>query len=218
VNDVAPLTPDDLRAAAGLVVAALRPLARDPSADAWDAPAGSLEWSCRRTLDHVNDVLFLQAGVVARRATGPIPVPRNGDPAASPAELLETLRTSSAVLARLLVHMADGERAFHPAGMADRSGWLAMACDEVLVHGADVAAGLGVAFTVPGELAGAVLARLFPWTPAEGDAWRRLRWANGRADLPSTPNPGSDWWWHPAPLEEWAGGGVRRRTSPPRWT
>lgn len=214
--DLAPLTPDDLRAASGLVVAALRPHAR--AEERWEAPAGTLQWTCRRTLDHISDVLALYAGYVARRATGVIPALRNGDPAASVSELLETLRTTTAVLARLLEHMAEGERAFHQAGIADRSGWLAMACDEVLVHGADVAAGLGIPFTVPGELAGAVVKRLFPWAPEEGDAWRRLRWANGRADLPGTPNPGPDWWWHPAPLEDWPGGGVRRRTTPPRWT
>jgi hypothetical protein len=28
-----------------------------------------------------------------------------------------------------------------------------------------------------------VLARLFPWAPAAGDAWQALRWANGRAPL-----------------------------------
>ena len=48
----------------------------------------------------------------------------------------------------------------------DAEGFAAMHCDEVLVHGYDIARGLGVAFTLPPDLARHLRDRLFPWTPA----------------------------------------------------
>jgi hypothetical protein len=47
-----------------------------------------------------------------------------------------------------------------------------------------------------------VLARLFPWAPAAGDAWQALHWANGRAPLPDHERLGPDWSWQCAPLAE----------------
>jgi hypothetical protein len=91
------------------------------------------------------------------------------------------------------------------AGMADRSGFLAMGCDEILIHTDDILRGLGSSFSPPPEIVSRVLARLFPWAPTNTDPWETLRWANGRADLGDLPNPGPNWIWHCAPLEEWDG-------------
>jgi hypothetical protein len=80
-----------------------------------------------------------------------------------------------------------------------------MACDEMLIHTDDAARGLGLAFTPGGELAGRVLARLFPWhDPGPEDQWQLLRWANGRTDLPGRPSQ-QGWRWHCAPLPDWDG-------------
>ena len=73
-----------------------------------------------------------------------------------------------------------------------------MHCDELLVHGYDIALGLGVAFEPPPDLVRCVRDRLFPWTPA-GDPWTTLLWCNGRVALPDHERL-TDWWWHPAPL------------------
>lgn len=54
------------------------------------------------------------------------------------------------------------------------------------------------------ELAGRVLARLFPWHDPGDDAWQTLLWANGRIDLPGRSNQ-ADWIWHCAPLADWNG-------------
>jgi hypothetical protein len=97
-----------------------------------------------------------------------------------------------------------GTRGWHPFGLADASGFAAMACDELLVHSDDAARGLGVPFAPPDELAEATLRRLFPWAPDGVEPWPGLRWANGRADLPGQPRQ-VDWRWHCAPLEEWDG-------------
>ncbi len=63
-----------------------------------------------------------------------------------------------------------GTRAFHPAGMADVSGWIGMGCAEILVHTGDIARGLGLPYRPPDELCSRVRARLFPWAPADIDS------------------------------------------------
>ena len=73
-------------------------------------------------------------------------------------------------------------RGFHPFGSPDPSGFAAMACDELLVHGRDAALGLGREFGGDAGLASSILARLYPWHPlgAGDDPWQVLLWANGR--------------------------------------
>ncbi len=91
-------------------------------------------------------------------------------------------------------------------GMADAEGFLAMACDEILVHCWDAVRGLRNEFAAPDELAERIQQRLFPWTPTGGTAWQRLLWANGRVDIPGQPHrPGPDWVWQCAPLDDWTG-------------
>ncbi len=88
--------------------------------------------------------------------------------------------------------------------MADPSGFAAMGCDELLVHGWDATEGLGVDLTPDERITARVLHRLFPWVSHEPDPWTALLWANGRVDLPSKPRP-TDWRWHCAPLDQWDG-------------
>ena len=207
------LPPDDLPAAAAVCRQALTPVL---SAD-WSVPAGDLAWDCRRTLDHIADVLALYASHLATRATARLPAPRNGDPARSPADLLVVVETGAAVLAEVARAAPTGTRAFHPAGMADAEGFIAMGCEEILVHTADIMQGLGLPYRPPDDgLVARILRRLFPWAPADGDPWAALRWAAGCAALPNRPRLGPDWWWHPAPLAEWDGT-IKQRTVPPAW-
>ena len=207
------LAPEDLLIAASVSRAALAPaLDRD-----WSLLAGDLEWDCRRTLDHIVDSLFLYAAYLACRATERLAPPRNGDPGASPAQLLETLGVAAAVLAEVARAAPPGTRAFHPAGRADVSGWLGMAGEEILLHTDDVAQGLGLDFRPPDDLSWRIAARIFPWAPADADPWAALRWAAGRAALPDRERLGPDWYWHCAPLAEWDGT-IAKRTTPPAWT
>jgi hypothetical protein len=116
------LGPEDLRAAAAICQETLRPaLDRD-----WSVRAGDLEWDCRRTLDHVVDTLFLYAAYLASRADGRLRPPRNGDPAASPDHLLNTVGLAAVVLAEVARAAPEETRAFHPAGMADIDPWDAL--------------------------------------------------------------------------------------------
>lgn len=206
------LAPDDLRRSATVVRQALAPeLERD-----WAVPAGDLAWSCRRTLDHIADSLFFYAAYVARRATGRLPMPRNGDHERSLAELLDVVESAAAILAVAIEATPAGARIFHPAGMADRSGYSALGCEELLVHTADIAQGLGITFRPPDDLTERILARLFPWAPTNEDCWAALLWATGHDTLPDRTRLGPDWYWHCAPLAEWDGT-VTKRTAPPAW-
>jgi uncharacterized protein (TIGR03083 family) len=207
------LTPADLLASARLCRQTLEPaLDRD-----WSVPAGELDWDCRRTLDHIADTLFFYAALLATRATERIAPPRNGDVAASPAQLLATVEAAAAILADVIRAAPPGTRAFHPAGMADETGWLGMACEEILLHTDDIARGLGFPFRPADDLCVRIATRIFPWAPADADPWAALRWAAGRTALPDRERLGHDWWWHCAPLSEWDGT-IRKRTTPPAWS
>lgn len=202
----------DLITAAGICRETLHPaLDRD-----WSAKAGDLEWDCRRTLDHVVDTLLFYAVYLASRATERLAPPRNGDPSASPAHLLATVAAAAAVLSEVARAAPPDTRAFHPAGMADVSGWIGMGCEEILLHTDDIAQGLGLPYRAPNDLAARVLARLFPWAPADVDPWDSLRWAAGRAALPDRERLGPDWYWHAPPLAEWDRT-ITKRTAPPAW-
>lgn len=206
------LEPGDVQAAAMICQATLRPaLDRD-----WTVRAGDLEWDCRRTLDHIVDSLTLYACYLASRATARMSPPRNGDSAASPEQLLVSVGAMAEVLAEVGRAAPAGTRAFHPAGMADLSGWMALGCEEILLHTDDIAQGLGLVFHPPNDLSARILARIFPWAPADADPWAALRWAAGRAALPDRERIDANWGWHPAPLVEWDGQ-VRRRSAPPAW-
>jgi hypothetical protein len=99
----------------------------------------------------------------------------------------------------------DGSQVREAAmGMADPSGFAAMACDEMLIHTDDAARGLGLAFSPRHDLAELVLRRLFPWVPVDADPWPLLRWANGRIALGGRARL-EGWVWHCAPLDEWNG-------------
>jgi hypothetical protein len=206
------LVPDALLVAAAVIRSALEPaLDRD-----WDVRAGDLEWSCRRTLDHIADALLLYTVHLATRATARRPPPRNGDPAATPADLLTAVESIATAFAEVARAAPPGTRAFHPAGMADVTGFLAMGCEEILVHTWDIAEGLGVPFAPPADFAARIVARIFPWAPAYVPPWDALRWAAGRIALLGHARLGPDWYWHCAPLAEWDGT-IKRRTAPPAW-
>lgn len=174
-------------------------------------------WSPRRTLDHIVDALVLYCGYVATRATDRMRPLRDGDPQATPGELVDAVLTASTILRALLDAMPDGERAYHRSGRADRTGWIGMACTELLVHGHDIAVATGADVAPPDDgLAGAVVDRVLPWAPSDASGWARLLWATGRAPLGSLPPQDADWWWQSAPLSEWDGQ-PRRRDVPPQW-
>ncbi|MDE2900838.1 MAG: maleylpyruvate isomerase family mycothiol-dependent enzyme [Chloroflexota bacterium] len=201
MDDIRVPTPDDVAAAAQASYALLAPLAdRD-----WSATTGDLEWDCRTTLEHVAGVQLFYAIHAASQAMGRLPAARTGNPEQSVADLIEVHRAQAVVLAEALRAMPDTARGWHPAGMADRYGFAAMSCTEILVHTNDIAQGLGVEFTPPDGVAARTIARLFPWVQVEGNPWQTLLYAAGRRPLGEMERRAPNWSWQCAPLSEWNG-------------
>ena len=183
---------DDVRTAARWLADGLAP----HPAQAFDAQAGPVRWSCWATVEHVVDDLVayaLQLAALPRLAYVPLAGPHGEDEfvhvdrAAGTAGLLEALHGGAELLATLAETRPDDARAFHPYGLSDAGGFAAMGVVEVLVHGHDVLLGLTdehVPF--PPGLAARALARLFPDVvidPGE-DADVVLLWATGRGAPP----------------------------------
>lgn len=193
------LDADDLIAVAGYCVNSLAPHTdRD-----WTVPAGDVEWTCRATLEHLGSLSY--APILALRATSIPKIAFSVFPEMPPDWLLVTARTNAVILAEVARAAPAHVRAYHPAGMADASGFIAMMGDEFVIHTHDIAGAFGLDFRPDAFVARALLDRLFPWWPRDADPWDALLWANGRRDLPGHPSPGADWLWHCAPVEEWDG-------------
>ena len=211
-----PMHPDDMPTVAALARETLSPwLDRD-----WSVPAGDLEWSCRRTLDHMIDVPIFLGGNAAMRSSWRVLPIRNGDPTAELAKMLDAVVTSAMMLERICAGMGPDDRGFHPAGQADAEGFRAQGCAEMLQHTYDIANGFGEAFRAPEELCDRIVTRLFPWAPnaeEHPDRWEALLWGSGRISLSHRERLDPDCWIQAAPLEEWDGQ-RKIRTMPPGWS
>lgn len=205
----ADVTAVDVTAAVTLVLDAFR----DVPDDGWDGPAGSLAWTCWETVEHMADDLFayaFQLGPADPSLDRYVPVvaePRRaGGPAntifaergTGTAGLLEVLETCGAVLAAMVGAAPDDRRAYQVYGVSDPAGFAAMGVVEVLVHGHDLAGGLGRAWNPSGPLCARVLTRLFPDAPGDTDPWSALLWCAGRIELPGRPRR-TGWRWDGTP-------------------
>ncbi|MFD9541282.1 VOC family protein [Streptomyces sp. NPDC060022] len=205
-----PVTADDVARAVHLAVDVLK----ESPADNWQVPAGSLEWSCWETVEHLSDDLFAYAVQLGpRKPPTDTEVPyrwaaeREGgpanslfaDPAAGSAGLLQTLEASGALLTAMVRTTPADVRSHHVFGLSDAEGFAAMGIVETLVHTHDIAEGLSLSWAPPADLCDRVLARLFPGAPDDEDRWAVLLWSTGRAELPGRDRVTS-WKWHGAPL------------------
>ncbi|MGW6689930.1 VOC family protein [Streptomyces sp. NPDC054961] len=205
-----PVTADDVTTAVRLAVDTLEEF----PAGNWTAPAGTLEWTCWETVEHLSDDLFAYAVQLGPRKPpldGPVPYrwapareggPSNAisaDTAAGPSGLLRTLEASGALLAAMVRTASPDLRSYHSYGISDPEGFAAMGIVETLVHTHDVAQGLSLSWAPPADLCDRVLARLFPEAPADEDRWAVLLWSTGRAELPGRDRV-TAWKWRGAPL------------------
>ncbi|MEU4237404.1 DinB family protein [Actinoplanes sp. NPDC026619] len=174
----------------------------------WQAPAGSLTWTCWETVEHMSDDLFVYAAQLgpatpsltthvrfgwSRRRDGGPALTIFVDPAEGNRALLQVFESCGTMLASTVDAVPTTRQSFHEYGPSDASGFAAMGVVEVLVHMHDVAAGLGLPWTPPADLCTNALRRLFPTIPA-GDPWPTLLWATGRGELPGRPAL-SSWTW-----------------------
>ena len=201
-----PVTADDVSFAVRLAVSTLG----EASATAWENSAGSLEWDCWETIEHLSDDLFAYAARMgpaspplddrvpfaceSRRPGGP----RNTiyvDRAAGAPGLLQALEACGGLLVAMVRTASPRVRAFHVHGVSDAEGFAAMGVAETLVHMHDVTQGLGLAWNPPADLCTRVLARLFPHAPVTASPWPTLLWATARGDLPGLPRL-TGWRWY----------------------
>jgi hypothetical protein len=189
----------DLDAAVACLAATLRPAAEKD----WTTVPGTGDLDGWHTAEHVGDCLLSYAAqLVSRRANGFVPFLAALEKDASSADALEFAAAGGAILAAAVRAAPPEARAFHPTGTADPAGFAAMGCAEVLVHGEDVARGVGLALDPPREVCARTVARLFPHLGdvSDLDPWTALRWATDRVEVPGRPRqPG--WRWRGAPLD-----------------
>ena len=195
------VTAEDLVAALAGVVSALAPATTHD----WSGVPGTGEHDCRTTAEHLGDCLISYAGQLVARPDGRyVRFAASADPDASPTELLEFVVAGGGILAAVLRGAAPDARAYHPTGVADPAGFAGMGCVEALVHGEDMARGLGLALDPPRDVCARVLDRMFPHVRtdvAAMDPWTGLLWATNRLDVPGH-YPQTSWRWHAAPLKE----------------
>jgi hypothetical protein len=195
------ISPEDLERAGDFILDAISP---GVTANWSEVAAGSLRWTVRETVVHMASTCAFYSAHLAGKARAEIPVTLAsvGDP--PNLAVLGTVAVTPRVLAAVARCAPPGTRGYHWTGFADASGFLAMGCAEILVHAHDVARGLALPFSIPEDLAGKILARLYPWAPSGVAPSDVLLWVNGRLKLPGESR--EDWQrWHSAPLEEWDG-------------
>lgn len=186
------VTAGDLEAALASVLAVLRPAASED----WSVAAGTLEWDCWHTAEHLGDCLMSYAAqLVVQPADRYVEFVASVTEGAGPAEVLEFVQASGGFLVAVLRTALPGARAFHPTGVTGPAGFAALGCVETLLHGQDIARGLGRELDPPRAVCGRVLAARFPQAAAgleATDPWLALQWATGRAGIPGRP-PSTEW-------------------------
>lgn len=173
------------------VLSGLEYLLDEVPAERLAEPAANTGWTCRATLDHVASVLLHYAGQVLMS-------PRDHylafsvslDRAKTSRDLLEVVVMSGAMLAAMVEQAPEEMRAWHPDGRFDADAYAAAGCAEMLLHGYDVAAALGLDWEAPDDHCDPVLELLFPaaYPLRPGvPSHEALLWATGRQDLPGRP-------------------------------
>jgi len=123
---------------------------------------------------------------------------------APPEGMIDFLEAAGRILALVARATPPDVRAFHPWGVADADGFAGMGCLEVLLHGKDLADGLGLPYEPPSEVCQKVLDRMFAHHKeqvAATDPWAALQWASGRGELDGLARL-TEWKWRAAPLDE----------------
>ena len=162
----------------------------------WTAPAGTLDWSCKKTADHAVDctfapAFFLAAGHADRFPNMGADYTVGADP--EPEQFVEALGVATAILAAVIAD-ADVDR-YAPIWFAGGvttskpAGFFARGALELILHAHDVCAGLGVAYEPPADLCGRLRADTATWPmwdylgaglPDSGDSWFDLLAGSGR--------------------------------------
>jgi uncharacterized protein (TIGR03083 family) len=182
------IRPACVEAAAAAVVAALR-----PGADAdWSVRAGDLEWSVDKTIAHMTAAAAKYALYLSSRSTRYIAVRLWPEADATRQERLEAIEGCAAALAGVAATAPKDAVGFHVSGMKNAEQFVAMACEELLVHTYDVTRGLRLPYEPPEDLCRLVIEHGYPGQ-AVGNrpVWPFLVWLSGR------PHPAAAGWGEP---------------------
>ena len=183
-----PFTVDDFEAISQLTLGAWgTAVDRD-----WSVPAGTLEWSCWKTADHTVDCVFSYAFMLASRNQNKYPnfSEIHAPEGASPQDLVDGLRGACELVRATIVTAPSDARAcmgYDQTGpiIGDGTDFAARAGHELILHGHDVCAGLGVAFDPPNDVCERLLDHTAGW-PRVGtvartdDPWSDLLVRSGR--------------------------------------
>ena len=193
-----PVDATDLDAATASLTAALTPVVdRD-----WSAATGTGDLNAYRTAEHLGDCLTSYAAQLTARHTDDwVRFEAALLPETTNAQALEFVVAGAGMLAATVHRLGPGTRGWHPWGVADPEGFAGMGIVEILVHGEDMARGLGVTLDPPADVCARVLARMFPDVSVVAEPWTTLLWATDRVELPGLPNR-AGWRWRGAPAGE----------------
>ncbi len=170
------IRPDCVEAAAAVVVEALQ-----PGVDAdWSVRAGDLEWSVDRTIAHMTGAPAKYALYLSSRSTRYVAVSVMPAVDATRQERLEAIEGCAAALAGVAAAAPQDALGFHVSGMRNAEQFLAMACEELLVHTYDITCGLELPYEPPEELCRLVIEHSHPGQDEHRPRWPLLLWLNGR--------------------------------------
>jgi hypothetical protein len=155
----------------------------------WSVRAGTLDWNCSQTADHMVDCVFSYAMQLAARASsGFLPFHElHALPEATPLDLVQGLRAVAEIFVAVLrcvpedAVSSDGVLELEVNDWAKRGGY------EVLLHTHDVLTGLSAVFVPPAEMCAWILGSQALWmldrTRAEmgDDPWAALLLGSGRS-------------------------------------
>lgn len=150
-------------------------------------PSANAGWSCRRTLEHLCELRY--SFDLATRASKDRPYARSTVPDSPIEALISTAHGEALLLSEVARSAPAGAQGYHPAGMADVEGFLAMAMDEQLIHSSDIATAFGSFFEPPAELVACLLDRLFPGGRNKKTHGARCTGRTGGLHSPTTQTP-----------------------------
>lgn len=146
----------------------------------WTQKTGPIVLTRMRTACHIADCCLAYAGQIAvSQQEGYLPFRTLPSFRSTPDGMLDFVEGSARILA------ATAERfpevvAWHPFGMTDTEGFVAMGCAEVLVHGWDLAFGMELDLQPDRAISSRLMARLAPSFATGDDSWVDLLTFCGR--------------------------------------
>jgi hypothetical protein len=129
----------------------------------WESPAASVSWTCWQTADHIaGDFAHYAAQIIGQPRDHYVKFSFDTSRATTPDELREVVRVAGGMLAATVRTASPECLGWHPHGYFTAAGFAAIGAAEGLVHGHDIAAGLGMAWSPKPQLCEQVLSTVFP--------------------------------------------------------